>query len=239
MTDTGYTLFIGYDPREDEAYRVCVHSIQRHAKQPVEIVPLILPDLRARGLYTRPIEKRGAQMWDTISDAPMSTEFAISRFLLPHLTQKPWAIFCDCDFLWRADPAELFALRDDSKALQCVQHDHRPPETVKMDDCAQVQYSRKNWSSLMMWNLRHPAHKALTVEAINTVPGRDLHRFYWLKDAEIGNLDVTWNWLEGTYPTSLNPKVIHYTRGGAWFDHWKHVDFAQEWLDERDMMEAK
>jgi lipopolysaccharide biosynthesis glycosyltransferase len=230
------TIFIGYDPREDIAYQVCAHSIERHAKQPVKIVPLKLGDLRAQKLYTRATEERNGSLWDTISEAPMSTEFAISRFFLPHLCKTQWALFCDCDFLWRADVAELMQLADTKKALQCVQHNHKPPEKVKMDGKAQLQYARKNWSSMMLWNCYHPAHKLLTIDMLNGVPGRDLHRFSWLKDDEIGALPQTWNWLEGHSDPTINPKVIHYTRGGPWFDNWKHVAFAKEWLDEADLV---
>jgi hypothetical protein len=32
----------------------------------------------------------------------------------------------------------------------------------------------------MVFNCDHPANRALTLDLINTVPGRDLHRFCWL-----------------------------------------------------------
>lgn len=227
------SLFVGYDPREHDAYEVCVHSVKRNASIPLEVFPIKLPEMRAKGLYTRTIEKRGNQMWDVISDAPMSTEFAITRFLTPLLAKTDWAVFCDCDFLWLGDIAKLLALAEDKYALMCVKHNHRPPEDKKMDDQAQVQYARKNWSSMMMFNCNHPSNKKLTVELINTVPGRDLHRFCWLKDEEIGGVPETWNWLEGhNAVSSIPPNVIHYTRGGPWFDHMKNCDYAKEWLDE-------
>lgn len=232
------SLFIGYDPREDEAYNVCVHSVKKRASIPVDIFPIKMADLKTQKLYTRPTVKRNQQLWDMISDAPMSTEFAVSRFLTLHLSktlspQSPWAIFCDCDFLWLDDIAKLFALADPQYAVMCVKHVHVPPETVKMDNQAQVRYARKNWSSLMMFNVNHPANNALTVEAVNTLPGRDLHRFCWLTDEEIGALPETWNWLEGhSKKGDKPPSVIHYTRGGPWFDHMKDCDYAKEYVDE-------
>lgn len=231
------SVFIGYDPREDIPYEVTAFSIRRHLSAPVDIFPIKLEDMRARSLYARPVEQRGHQMWDVISDAPMSTEFAISRFLTPHLSRTKWAVFCDCDFLWRVDINEILDLADPAKALLCVQHQHAPSETQKMDAQMQVLYARKNWSSMMLWNCEHPAHKKLTIEMINSVPGRDLHRFCWLKDEEIGALPATWNWLEGHSDPAIDPKVIHYTRGGPWFDNWQHVAHAQDWLDELALMQ--
>jgi len=230
-------IFIGWDPREAEVADVCRYSIQRHSSvSDLKIHDIKLDDLRARGIYTRDVETRDGRMWDPISDAPMSTEFAISRFATPLLAQDQWAIFCDCDFLWRCDIAELLALADPKYALQCVQHKHEPKDQVKMDGQMQLLYARKNWSSMMMFNTHHPAHKRLTVEMLNSVPGRDLHRFCWLQDDEIGGVPTEFNWLEGSSDASINPKVIHYTRGGPWFDDWQDVDYAQEWLDERDAL---
>ncbi|NBX74745.1 MAG: hypothetical protein EBZ69_06840 [Alphaproteobacteria bacterium] len=236
---TPLSVYIGFDKREPEAYDVTAFSIQRHASAPVDIFPLKIDRLRAQGLYTRPTSTRDGRLWDDFSDAPMSTEFAITRFLVPHLATTPWAVFCDCDFLWRHDIFKLINDVDDSKALWCVQHDYRPAEATKMDNQAQTQYSRKNWSSMMVWNVPHPANKKLTLEMVNTLPGRDLHRFCWLADGDIGNVSPTWNWLEGHSDPAINPNVIHYTRGGPWFDNWQHVAFAQEWLDERAMMKKQ
>lgn len=227
------SLFIGYDPREDQAYRVCAYSVRVRSSIPLAINPIHLHKIQTSGLYTRPTQRRDHKLWDMISDAPMSTEFAISRFLTPHLSKTQWAIFCDCDFLWLDDIAKLFALANDRYAVMCVQHKHQPPETSKMDGQAQLHYARKNWSSLMLFNCKHPAHMALTLDFINRVPGRDLHRFCWLKDSEIGALPETWNWLEGhSAPRTTPPSAIHYTRGGPWFDHMKDCAYAQEWRDE-------
>ena len=227
-----YTLFIGYDTREDEAYRVAAYSAQKRASIPLTIQPIRLEEMRAKGFYRRPTEQRDNKLWDVISDAPMSTEFAISRFLTPHLSQTQWAVFCDCDFLFLEDIAKLFALADEKYAVMCVQHNHKPPETTKMDNQAQLHYARKNWSSLMLWNCKHPANAALTIDVINTVPGRDLHRFFWLKDNEIGALPWAWNWLEGHSDPAIEPCAVHFTRGGPWFAHMKDCAYADLWLKE-------
>ena len=95
-------------------------------------------------------------------------------------------MFCDCDFLWLADIADLPPYRDESKALYCVQHDYRPTEKTKMDGTVQTVYPRKNWSSLMLFNCAHPSIRRLTPDVVNRESGAYLHRMQWAADADIG-----------------------------------------------------
>jgi hypothetical protein len=107
-----------------------------------------------------------------------------------------------------------------------------------MDGAVQTVYPRKNWSSLVLYNCSHPKNRVLTPELLNRESGAFLHRFQWLEDAEIGALPETWNWLEGwsAKPSSGHPNAVHYTRGGPWFDDWRHVAYAGLWLaEERDL----
>lgn len=220
-----FRIYVGWDSREPEAYDVCRSSLLRHASQPIDVIPVVQDDLRQAGLYARPV------------DPLASTEFTYTRFLVPHLAgYAGWALFCDCDFLWTRDVGELLAARDDRYAVMCVQHDHRPRETVKMDGRRQTVYPRKNWSSLMLLNCAHPATRRLTVAVVNRETGAYLHRLQWADDAEIGALDGTWNWLEGwdTPRADGPPGAIHFTRGGPWFENWRHVDYADLWLAEHD-----
>ena len=91
-------------------------------------------------------------------------------------------------------------------------------------------YSRKNWSSVMLFNLAHPSNDALTVDLLNTLPGRDLHRFCWLKDKEIGFLDKKWNHLVGVNGSrSRSPAIVHFTNGGPWLPAYAEVEYAGEW----------
>jgi hypothetical protein len=100
-----------------------------------------------------------------------------------------------------------------------------------MDGQKQTQYPRKNQSSVMLINCDHPANKALTIEAINTLPGRDLHRFAWLDDAEIGELPVECNYLVGVskLPDGVLPKIVHFTRGLPDMAGYENQDYAEEW----------
>jgi hypothetical protein len=221
-------IYIGWDGREPEAYDVARYSLIRRASIPVDVVPIKLDELRARGLYSRG------------EDQLASTEFTYSRFLTPALAGfQGWALFCDCDFLWLGDVAGLAAYTRTPKAVYCVQHDYRPKETTKMDGAVQTSYPRKNWSSLMLFNCEHPSVRKLTPEVVNRETGAYLHRMQWAADDEIGALPVEWNWLEGwnEKPASGTPKAVHFTRGGPWFANWQNVEYGDLWLAERAAME--
>lgn len=222
-------IWIGYEPREHNAYAVAVASIRRYwPEAPVQ--PLILDRLRQARLYTRPIGRVKGRMWDPISDAPMSTEFAISRFLVPTLAcHEGWALFMDCDMLVRTDLRELLGLADESKAVQCVQHKHLPSGEKKMDRQIQTAYRRKNWSSVMLFNCSHPSNRILDSEMVNTVPGRDLHGFCWLSDSEIGTLGPEWNYLVGETEGVQDPKIVHFTNGIPSMPGYEDSEYAEEW----------
>ncbi len=223
------SIYIGYDPREDIAFRVFRKSIVANTQACCHIVPLKLGKLERQGLYRRPHFKEGQQAWDVISDAPMSTEFSISRFLVPIIHQTGWALFADCDMLCRDDISKLFALRNDDYAVMCVKHDYKPLETVKMDGQAQVLYAKKNWSSVMLFNCDHPSNRKLTLDGLNAYPGRELHGFFWLGHGEVGSLPIYWNWLEGHSPKNVDPKIVHFTRGIPGMEGYENVDYADEW----------
>lgn len=235
MADMQRSIFIGYDPREAEAFDVCRSSILRHLSEPIPIHAVVLSDLIDRGLYRRPTERRDGRIFDLISrrgdyDGACSTEFALSRFLVKHLAREGLALFMDCDMLVRTDVGQLFAhceRTDPGRALWCVKHDHQPGHTEKMDRQLQTRYRRKNWSSVFVMDVEHCANRALSIELINCAPGRDLHAFCWLADCDIGGLDESWNWL-----VPRPPKIVHFTNGIPAMPGYEHVAFAHEWRDE-------
>jgi hypothetical protein len=236
-------IFIGHDDREQEAYDVFKHSLARHSSEALHVEPLKHRVLRHMGLFKRPwhIEPETGQWYDSLDGKPFSTTFAFTRFAVCHYAREigitaPWVLFTDCDFLALADVAELFRLADPKYAVMVVKHKHEPSETVKMDQQAQTRYARKNWSSCMLWNLHHPGTAALTLEQINTKPGSWLHGFQWLKDYEIGELSPEWNWIAECTAPWVRPKFVHYSAGGPWFENYRHVPYAEAWLDERERM---
>ena len=235
-------IFIGYDSRENEVFRVCKHSLEIRSANPLEIEPLS----SGNPMIDRPWAIRDGQRVDLQDGRPFSTEFSFARFLVPFLMGfQGWAMFVDSDFLFLDDVQDLFKLADDSKAVMVVPHDHTPQESVKMDGCKQDAYKRKNWSSLVLWNCGHKAHRVprkwpteggISLERLNTFPGAWWHYFTWLKWEEIGFLPESWNWLEGHSPKEIIPSAVHYTRGGPWWKEYQDCDYADLWLSERDEM---
>lgn len=231
-------VYIGFDDREAVAADVCRHSLLRHSTTPLCVSFLRMEALEYAGLYWRTYATQAGQMIDDIDGRPFSTKFSFTRFLVPALCQyEGWALFCDCDFLFRADVAELLPLLDDSKALLVCKQHHVPAERTKMDQQQQSRYPRKNWSSFMLMNCGHKEMRALTVDAVNTRPGSWLHQFGFLHPDDIGDIPAQWNWIEGT--TEGEPRAVHYTSGGCWFAGYEHVAYAQEWRDEALLLSAK
>ena len=227
-------VYIGFDPREATAFAIAKYSIRRFDRY-LPIKGLVLEELRKRGLYTRPTEERinsdgRHQLWDVISGAWMSTEHACSRFLVPFIDRtSDWSLFVDGDVIALTNIDDLFSLCDPTKALMCVQHNHVPEETIKMDGQVQSRYRRKNWSSVMAFNNHHVANQKLTLEMVNSLPGRDLHRFCWLEDDEIGALPQEWNYLVGYTNGGVQPKLLHFTNGLPDMPGWEGQDYADYW----------
>lgn len=238
------SVWIGFDPRESDGFAVTRFSIADHCNSPIPVRGLVLPVLQERGLYTRPVERRDGRLWDPISEAPMATEFACSRFLVPHLAKElpqykgghGMAVFMDSDMLVRTDIRRLERAivgqpSWKSKAVWVVKHNHVPSETVKMDNQVQTKYSRKNWSSVMVFNVDHPANDRLTLDLVNSVPGRDLHAFCWLEDDQIGELGPEWNYLVGVNEPVEDPCIVHFTEGLPSMPGYSDQPYANEWRE--------
>lgn len=228
-------IYIGWDTREDVAYKVCKHSIEKRSRG-YNVIPLKHKDLRKQGVFTRAWLTNGTDgnRYDLVDMRPFSTEFSHTRFLVPHLNKyQGWALFMDCDMIFTSDIKELFKLVDNRYACMVVKHIHKPSEDIKMDDQPQSKYFRKNWSSFVLWNCAHPKNKFLSVENVNKLTGTDLHTFSWLEDKDIGALPMSYNWIEGVSPAiSGKPDVVHYTLGGPWFPNYQDVAFAELWTEE-------
>ena len=248
------TIYMGWDSREPEAYDLAAATIVQNASGPVRVLPIYMRRLESMGILRRPYQRlqpgrqlvitqegvtrrivtkaKSGQLWDDISQAPMSTEFAIARFAVPILHQQGLAAFFDSDVLVHGDVYELFehCQADEDRALWCVQHQHEAGPSYKMDGQAQTYYARKNWSSVMVFNCSHPANLAMNLGLLNTARGRDLHAFSWLQDQQIGKLPAEWNWLVNVTPRPQQPKIAHYTLGGPWFPNWPGAQHDDEWL---------
>lgn len=224
-------FFLGWDSRETVAYHTLCHSLITRASVPITIAPLRQSTLREAGLYWRD------------PDPGASTEFSLTRFLVPYLVDyRGLAVFMDCDMLARVDPATLLevAMAGNSRvcpdeAVWVVQHDYTPRAAQKFLGQANVAYPRKNWSSLIVFNTERC--RALTLEYVNHASPADLHRFAWTESWRIGRLDLAWNVLVGEDNQALEaPKILHYTNGTPCFPEYADCDWADAWRAERDAM---
>jgi hypothetical protein len=215
-------IFIGFDPREAVTYHVCVNSLIRLSNKPLSLTPLALRNLSS---YT-----------ETHRDG--SNNFIYSRFLVPHLMRhEGWALFIDGDMLLRTDIAELWALRDESKAVMCVHHNYKTKTGDKYLGSKNADYPRKNWSSVVLWNCGHPANRNVTPAFVMGATGAQLHRFTWLDDSLIGELPIEWNWLPDEFGANPDAKLLHWTLGSPCFHEYAEVPMASEWHRERLLMD--
>jgi lipopolysaccharide biosynthesis glycosyltransferase len=207
-------LVVGFDQREAVAYHVFCQTIIDRATKPIQFLPLAENTINDyRELHT-----------------DSSNAFVYSRFLTPYLMDfSGWAIFADGDMVCQSDISELLLLRDETKAVQVVKHDYKTKAVKKYLGNKNENYPRKNWSSLILWNCGHPRNTILTPKFIQSQPGSYLHRFSWLNDDLIGELDAEWNWLAIEYPENPNAKLIHYTLGTPCFKGYADESMSSVW----------
>ena len=216
-----YKVFIGFDSTnygQELAYEVCKRSILKHNPS-VEIHKLYRKELIDKKLFWR-------------KDNTGVTEFTYTRFLVPYLCDyEGYALFCDSDFLWTCDVAEVFnKYCDSTKAVSCVKHNYTNCNgKTKMDGRPQEYYPRKNWSSLMLFNCSHTSTKNLTLNAVSSQSPAWLHRMQWAKDEEIGEINKRYNYLVDYYHDDVI-SALHYTDGGPWHPNYEHVEHGDKWM---------
>ena len=185
LTRHDIAVFIGYDPKEHDAAEVLAHSLRRHNPGNFAIVPLIYDELRAYGFYDRPLDPKG------------STQFSMSRFVVPKLAKMydvKAAVFMDCDMLVTAPFTENMFM----EPVNVCMHNYIPRYDTKMDNKIQEAYQRKNWSSFVCYNMESPELAPLyNNDYLNNASPADLHRFRWIDDNLIGSLPLSWNYLVG------------------------------------------
>lgn len=205
-------VFIGYDPRESIAAYTLMQSIIEHAKAPVSFTLLKADNLP---MITREPDPRS------------SNAFTYSRFLVPYLCgYQGKALYMDCDMLCRFQIHEILDIAEGNHDVWCVQHDYTPKPGKKYLGNEQYNYPRKNWSSLMLFDCARC--KKLTVNKVNQASPAWLHRMSWAKS--VGELPIDYNHLVDEYPPNSQAKIVHYTRGGPWFNDFYGVEFTDEWV---------
>ena len=210
------TIVVGFDQREAVAYHTFCQSVLEKTSVPVQFIPLAHNAL----YFYKEMHRDG------------SNRFIYSRFLTPYLCDfKGFAVFADGDMVCNTDIAILMSVFDTSKAVQVVKHDYKTKREVKYLSNKNENYPRKNWSSLVVFNCEHPSNKVLTPDFVESHDGAYLHRFSWLKDEEIGELDIKWNYLAIEYPPIKDAKLIHYTLGTPCFAEFKDTEFSAIWWE--------
>lgn len=208
-------LFVGFDAREAVAYHVFCQSVLERATVPVCFHPL-----NVRG-------------FDGQRDG--TNAFTFSRYLVPYLCDfKGWAIFMDGDMVCNEDIAELWKLRDSmmGQAVSVVKHDYKTRHPRKYIgttmEARNVDYPRKNWSSVVLWNCAHFGNRRLDPSYVGSADPASLHRFGWLDDALVGSLPQDWNHLVGEDPPGP-AKLYHYTLGIPGIPHYAEDSGSWHW----------
>lgn len=214
-------LFCGFDPRESIGTYVFMSSVLRRST-----IPISFTMLHSNGL-------------------PEGTNsFTISRFLIPWLCEfKGKAIFADAaDMICLADIAELAQeLEAMTCGLKVVKHDYKTKHKVKYIgtelESPNVDYTRKNWASLMLIDCEHDAWRNLTPETLAKNPMIDFLQFEFIRDDEIQSIfHSNWNCLADEGQNIEHAKILHWTAGIPAFEHYKNAPGADLWFKECNKM---
>lgn len=213
-------VFCGYDAREAAGFHTFCASVIERSSIPVALVPLASFGLHA---------------W--------TNNFTVSRFLIPQMMGwRGRAIFMDAsDMLMVGDIAEYANELDWlAEPVACVKHDYKtrhprkyigtPLETTNID------YERKNWASMMLINCEHSAWEPITEEYIRRAKPLDLLQFSFLEDWEIAELPQTWNVLVDEGQPLNGAKLLHWTAGIPYFEHYKTAPGADLWIKQHQAL---
>lgn len=204
-------IFAGYDPREADGFHVFIQSVIDNTSMPISIIPVHQSIFRrmARG----------------------TNQFGDLRFLIPKVMDyKGMAVWMDgSDMMLRSDVKDLIDLYDPFMAVQVVKHDYKTKSPRKYVgtkmECDNLDYPRKNWSSVMLINCAHKNWFNMNIDD----PAIKLHRFEHIEDRFIGELPIEWNHLVGEYPYNPEAKLVHFTLGIPSFYKYAFCDYNMEW----------
>lgn len=205
-------LFAGYDAREAVGHYVFASSVFRRCSAPVAITPIQDPE-----------------------PTDGSNAFTYARYGVAEMCGfEGWALFADaCDMLCVGDLAELWALRDERYAVQVVKHKYRTRNPIKYlgttMQCPNVDYPRKNWTSLMLVNAAAPEWRTCARDA-------SAHIFTGFRDERIGALPPEWNCLVDEGQAHEGAKLLHWTAGLPAFQLYNSAVRAADWHAEHDFM---
>lgn len=141
------------------------------------------------------------------------------------------------------DIAKLESLFDDRYALQVVKH---PPYATRHKlkyvgtdmQCPNVDYPRKNWASVMLFNCAHPSWDPLARPSyLSNAPIRSVLQFAGLLDEDIGDLPDRWNRLVDEGQPVDNAAILHFTAGLPCWLGYDKTPGAHLWLAQHAAIE--
>ena len=213
-------LFCGYDPKEAIGFHVFCASVIERSSIPVSFIPL-----SSFGLHT----------W--------TNNFTVSRFLIPQLMNwRGRAIFMDAsDMLMIGDIAEYANELDWlAEPVACVKHEYKTQHPTKYIgtklQTSNLDYERKNWASMMLINCEHSAWEPVTQEFIRRSKPLDLLQFKFLEDWEIAELPQSWNVLADEGQSIEGAKLLHWTAGIPYFDHYINAAGSDLWYKQQQAL---
>lgn len=208
-------IFTGYDEREPQGWETFVKSVLKHSTSLISVTPL-------------DSTRTGTSLQGT-------NAFTYSRYLIPYLMgYQGSALYVDgVDMLLRADIKDLWNMRDPLYAVQVVPHNYSTTQDRKYIgtsmESPNVDYPRKNWSSVMLINCAHRAWRNLTPQTLDKFSPVDLHRFRFIPDRFVGYLPIDWNHLVGEYPPNEDAKLVHFTLGIPSIPYYGTCEYSEEW----------
>jgi hypothetical protein len=225
-------IFVGYDAREHACFQVLEYNLSQWGHT---VHPIKHRELRDQGKFNREWFTEADGQWiDRRDMKPFSTEFSHTRFAAIPLARemgiREWCMFVDVDFLFLDDPADMFRdVAESHHALACVQHNWAEPEGKKMDGMLQLLYDRKLWSSLFLFDPRHPLHDWMTYHRVNWATGAEMHAFSWIEDRFIAKLPSRWNHIPNFSDPDEEASAIHWSYGGPWMPGFEEAPYADIW----------
>jgi hypothetical protein len=213
-------LYFGHDEREAVGTHTFIASVLEHTTLPVQFTPLHKPML----------EKSFGRKF-----AEGSNAFTMSRFLVPALNDFAGvAVFVDgADMICRSDLSQILKDANPLQPVSVVKHEYqtrnpRKYRGTKMES-DNHDYQRKQWASVMVMNCWHMAWRKLSPDRVAEMPLLYLLQMQFLRDDQIGELPVEWNWLADEHGPNPNARIVHWTAGTPGFPAHADVAHADEW----------
>lgn len=211
-------IYCGYDARESIGWHVFTQSIIERVDQPVEIIPLT--------------ERMGKRLGVGTDGTNAFTKL---RFLVPYLCGfKGTALWLDgADMLALEDLTKIWDGQDAWHGVKVVKHDYQTKHPRKYVgtklEANNLDYEKKNWSSVIWWRCDYLPHQQLTPHFIQAQSGQFLHRFQWMPQDRIGQLPAEWNHVVGELDPSPRAKLVHHSLGIPGFTHYSSSEYSDEW----------